>query len=236
MANYPMAYRQPQRRAPNASAIPLRSILGNPGKFFDPRTKKVYDISQAYEGDKYDTVGITHAVVLTTGQFLWFQNLQSKTRIDTNFKTQNRLDPNERMVLERIGLYVHTANGSTVNLFADIKMALENGFIRLTINDDILWEGLSTWLPSGLGLYGNSSETDATFVTVGVPGTAAAARLRRKQMLTEKHSLGGYIEYQSRAAWMALQGGLSAYVGPTLTNDVLVKIVFHGPISRPATR
>jgi hypothetical protein len=235
MANYPMQYRRP---APvrQQTAMPLRSILGNPGKFFDPRTKKVYDISQAYEGDKFDTVGLPHGVVLTTGQYLWFQNLQSKTRIDTNFKTQNRLDPNERMVLERIGLYVHTANGSTINLFSDIKMALENGFIRLTINDDILWEGLSTWLPSGLGLYGNSSETDATFVTVGVPGTAAAARLRRKQMLTERHSLGGYVEYQARAAWMALQGGLSAYVGPTLTNDVLVKIVFHGPISRPATR
>jgi hypothetical protein len=230
---------QPQYRprpAPRGQ-IPLRSILGNPGKFYDPRTKRVYDISQAYEGEKYDTIVLTNGVVLgTLAQVAWFQNLQSKTRVDTNFKTQNRLDPNERMVLERIGLYVHTCVGNTVNLLDDVKKALESGFIRLTINDDILWEGLATWLPSGLGLYGSSSEANATFVTVGVPGTAAAARLRRKQMLTEKHSLGGYIEWQNRAAWIALTAGTAAYVNPTLTNDVLLKIIFHGPISRPATR
>ena len=231
-----LAMRRAQAARQGAGGIPLRSILGNPGKFYDPRTKKVYDISQAYEGEKYDTVVLPNGAMGLGAQYTWFNNLQGKPRMDCNFKTQNRLDPNERMVLERLGLYIHTAIGNTVTLLADIKKAMENGFVRTTINDDILWEGCATWLPSGLGLYGQSSETAATFVTVGVPGTAAAARLRRKQMLTEKHSLGGYIEFQSRAAWVALTTTANAYVTPTLAGDVYLKLIMHGPISRPATR
>lgn len=229
---------RPRPQAPARGQIPLKSILGNPGKFFDPRTKRVYDISQAYEGEKYDTIVLPAAVALNTlAQVVWFQNIGTKTRVDTNFRTQNRLDPNERMVLERIGLYLHTCYGNVANILLDIRKALENGFVRLTINDDILWEGCATWLPSGLGLYGQTTENNGTFASVGVPGTAAAARLRRKQMLTEKHSLGGYIEWQARAAWIAATAGPpTAYVQPTLAGDLLLKLIFHGPISRPATR
>jgi predicted NBD/HSP70 family sugar kinase len=226
-----MAYQMPMRRpVAQRAQVPLRSLLGKPGKFYDTRTKKVYDISQAYEGEKYDTVLVAAGAQAPGTQYLWFQNLQNKTRIDTNFRTQNRLDPNERLVLERIGLYLHTAVGAVVNILNDIRLVLDNSFVRLTINDDILWEGLATWLPSGYGLYGATSENLQSIVSIGVPGTAAAARLRRKQMITTEHSLGGELDFLARAAWI---GG---YANPAPTTFMALKLILHGPISRPATR
>jgi hypothetical protein len=224
-----MAYAVRRPVAPRAAQVPLRSLLGKPGKFFDVRTKKVYDISQAYEGEKYDTILIAAGLQAAGTQYLWFQNLQNKTRMDTNFRTQNRLDPNERLVLERIGLYLHTVVGNVVNTLNDIRLAIDNSFVRLTINDDILWEGCSTWLPSGYGLYGATTENLQTIVSIGVPGTAAAARLRRKQMITTEHSLGGDLNFMARA-WDG------AYVPPTTVARLMVKLILHGPISRPATR
>ncbi len=230
----PMIRRPMPQRAGNQ--VPLKSILGRPGKFFDVRTKKVYDISQAYEGEKYDTIAVLHGAGANPPgtEYPWFMNPQVKRAIDTNFKTANRLDPNERLVLERIGLYLHMGIGNTLMTSFDVRKVLESGYIKLTINDDILWDGIATWLPSGYGIVGQTTDTDSTFASVGVAGTAAAARLRRKQMITSDHSLGGSLIYQNRA-WIAAGGG-AAYVDPVMVNDVLLKIVLHGPISRPATR
>lgn len=210
--------------------VPIKAVVGKPGKFFDPKSKKLYDISQAYEGDKYDSVYVPLGAQTPGTQYLFFQNLQNKTRIDTNFKTQNRLDPNERMVLERMGIYVHTAMGSVLALSGDIRQVMENGYVKVTVNDDNLWEGVASWLPTGYGLYGQSMEAASTFATVGVPSTAGAARLRRKQMLTTEHSLGGELSFLARLGWIA------GYANPTTVGPIVAKLVFHGPISRPATR
>ena len=229
----PVQYRLPPRPAARAG-VPLKSILGRPGKFFDVRTKKVYDISQAYEGEKYDTILVLHGAANPPGtEYTWFQNV-NKARIDTNFKTQNRLDPNERLVLERIGLYLHMAHGNVLYTSFDVKKALESAYVKLTINDDNLWDGVATWLPSGYGIYGQTTDTDATFASIGVPGTAAAARLRRKQMITADHALGATFTYQQRA-WITATAGAGAYADPVLVNDMALKLVLHGPISRPAT-
>ena len=58
----------------------------------------------------------------------------------------------------------------------------------------------------------------------------AAARLRRKQMITTEHSLGGDLNYDARVGWFG------AYANPTTVGNMMLKLILHGPISRPATR
>jgi hypothetical protein len=133
------------------------------------------------------------------------------------------------MVLERLGIYIHTSQGAILNTSADIKLACENARAVFTINGDTVMEGPVPFWPSGYGIVGQTTDTDSTFATIGVAGTAAAARLRRRQMLTTEHSLGGTIVYDART-WIA------GYVGPTTAQSVVFKMVLHGLISRPATR
>jgi hypothetical protein len=237
MPAFPQNFRMPARLPAAAGRqMPMKSVLGKPGKFFDTRSKKLYDISQAYEGEKYDTICVNAGAQAPGTAYTFFNNVGQKTRIDTNFRTQNRLDPNERLVLERLGIYLHTAVGQNLNTMNDIRRTLENSFMSFRVNQDILWEGPTTWLPSGYGVYGQTTETDQTFASVGVPGTAAAARLRRKQMLTTEHSLEGDINFMLRTGWLNVGAGAIAYVNPTIVGNVLLKLVLHGPISRPATR
>jgi len=225
----PQMPRMPLRRPmPARSGSPVRFVSGKPGRFYDPRTKRVFDVSQMYEGDKYDSVQVAAAALAGTQQ-TFFNNLQNKQRLDTNFQTQNRLDPNERMVLERLGLYIHTAQGTVLATSADIKWACENARCLFTINGDNVMEGPVPFWPSGYGLVGQTTDAGSTFATIGVAGTAAAARLRRRQMLTTEHSLNGLLIYDGRA-WIA------GYVGPTTANSVVFKMILHGLISRPATR
>lgn len=221
----PMRY--PVRR-PQQQRMPIQFVSGKPGRFFDPRTKRVFDVSQMYEGDKYDTI-LFAAGALAGLQQAFFQNLQNKSRIDTNFLTQNRLDANERMVLERLGIYFHMAVGTVLPTSPNVKWACENAYAIFTINGDTVLEAPVPFWPSGYGIVGQTTDAGSTFATIGVAGTAAAARLRRRQMLTNEHSLGGSITYQPRA-WDA------TYVGPTTTTMSYFKMILHGLISRPATR
>jgi hypothetical protein len=226
-----MAQRIPSRPPRRGRGMSVRSIRGKPGKFYDAKSKKIYDISQSYEGDKYDSVLLpaTTAALTAGSPYNFFQNLVGKPLLDTNFRTQNRLDPNERMVLERLGLYIHTYQGTVVAFADDIRSVLESSYVHFEINRDLIWDGCATWLPSGYGLYGATTETDETFASIGVPGTAAAARLRRKQMITTEHSLTMALEVQGRLGWIA------GYVIPNPTHAMVLKAILHGPISRPAT-
>lgn len=219
---------RPQARRPQQAQMPIRFVSGKPGRFYDPRTKRIFDVSQMYEGDKYDTVAFVPGALAGLQQF-FFQNIQNKLRLDCNFLTQNRLDANERMVLERLGIYIHMAVGTILPTSANVKWATENAYAVFTINGDTVLEAPVPFWPSGYGIVGQTTDTDATFATIGVAGTAAAARLRRRQMLTNEHSLGGNIQYQARA-WDA------TYVGPTTTTVTYFKMILHGLISRPATR
>lgn len=223
MAQFP--YRRPLQRQ---SSVPVRFVSGKPGRFYDPRTKKVFDVSQMYEGDKYDTIRFAAGALAGTQDF-FFQNIQNKLVLDCNLRTSNRLDPNERMVLERLGLYLHTAQGTVLATSSDIRWFAENARAYFTINGDTVMEGPAPFWPSGFGIVGHTTDDDATFATIGVAGTAAAARLRRRQMLTTEHSIAGGLVFDARV-WIA------GYVGPTTTHDILTKMVLHGLISRPATR
>ncbi len=212
----------------------LQPIEGQPGLFRDTDTGQVVNIRDFRESDKYDTIVIPAGSQSPGTSFSFFQDLQGKTSVDTNFKTMRKLSAGESMVLDRIGLYFRLALGDTVTLPRDVKKTVENAYYRLNINDILQEEGPAIKFPSGYGLYGNTTETDAGIVSLGVPATASASRLVKKQMLNQNHELDGQLSFTARAAWL-LQNGVT-YVNPDIENPMPVTCYLHGLIRAAVTK
>ena len=78
---------------------------------------------------------------------------------------------------------------------------VENSYYKLTINEILQDEGPAIKFPSGYGLYGNTTENNTSIVSVGVPATASASRLIKKQMLNQNHELNGLLRFDARNGW-----------------------------------
>lgn len=215
----------------------LQPIEGQPGLFRD-EAGQVVNIRDFRESDKWDTVVIPADEAITPGGSLeFFANLQSKKNVDTNIKTTRKLSAGESMVLDRIGLYFRLAAGDTLTYPRDVKKVVENTYYRLTINDILQDEGPSIKFPSGYGMYGSTTENDTGIVSIGVPATASAARLVKKQLLNQNHEISGIMSFDSRT-WLtdgSELGGMT-YVNPTLDRPVLVTNYLHGLIRAAVTK
>lgn len=211
----------------------LTPIEGQPGLFRDTDTGQVVNIRDFRESDKYDTI-LVPAGALTPGtQFIFFADVQGKQLVDSNIRTPRKLSSGESMVLDRIGLYFRLATGDVVTVPRDVKKIAENSFYRLKINDIIQDEGPSIKFPSGYGLYGQTTETDAGIISVGVPATASASRLVKKQMLNQNHELDGQMSFDARN-WLTTAG--LAYQNPDVEEPVLVTNYLHGLIRAAVTK
>lgn len=214
-------------------------IEGQPGLFRDSDTGQIVNIRDFRESDKYDSIIIPAAVLVTTGtEFIFFQDIQQKRDLDTNFKTPRKLSAGESMVLDRIGLSFRLAVGNSLTLPRDVKQIVENGYFRLKINDILQDEGPAVKFPSGYGLYGQTTENDTGIISVGVPATASASRLIKKQMLNQNHELDGVLRFDPRT-WTTTVGPLGAgptVVQPTLETPILVTCYLHGLVRSAVTK
>ncbi len=185
----------------------LEPIQGQPGLFRNTEgdPNEIINIRDFREGDKYDTIGIPTGPVTQGTEFQFFLNLQGKRLTDTNLKTQSKLSAGESMVLDRIGLYVRSSTGVSFPPPQDIKSIMDNAFYRLEINGLLQDEGPAVKFPSGYGLYGQTNEAGQGIVAVGVPATASAARLIKKQLLNQNHELLGRLIFDQRP-WLTVAG------------------------------
>lgn len=218
----------------------LQPIEGQPGLFRDTDSGQVVNIRDFRESDKYDTLVIPANTLITAGTELeFFANLQGKYNLDTNFKTMRKLSAGESMVLDRIGISFRNAIGDSVSYPRDMKKIVDNAYFRLNINDILQDEGPAIKFPSGYGLYGQTTENDAGIVSVGVPATASASRLVKKQMLNQNHEISGIMSFQSRA-WTAANNGSGlgtvTVVQPTLDNPIMVTCYLHGLVRAAVTK
>jgi hypothetical protein len=213
--------------------MPLTPIEGQPGLFRDSDTGQVLNVRDFRESDKWDTVLVPAGVITAGTQFTFFQDIQGKRLVDTNIKTPRKLSAGESMVLDRIGLYFRLATGDVVTVPRDIKKIVENAYYRLKINDILQDEGPVVKFPSGYGLYGHATEHNAGIVSLGIPATASAAKLVKKQLLNQNHELDGLIEFPARQ-WLA-DAGLS-YADPDIEQPVLVTNYLHGLVRSAVTK
>lgn len=211
----------------------LQPIEGQPGLFRDSDTGQVVNIRDFREGDKYDTILVPAAVVVPGTQFVFFQDIQGKRSVDTNIKTPRKLSAGESMVLDRIGLYFRLATGNVVTVPRDVKKIVENAFYQLQINSILQDEGPAIKFPSGYGLYGSTTEADAGIVSLGVPATASASRLVKKQLLNQNHELDGTLTFDARN-WLTTAG--LEYANPNVSQPVLITNYLHGLIRAAVTK
>jgi hypothetical protein len=219
----------------------LQPIEGQPGLFRDTDTGQVVNIRDFREGDKYDSTIIPPQEAISTGtEITFFQDIQGKRDTDSNIKTPRKLSAGESMVLDRIGLYFRLAVGNSITSGRDVMKVVENCFYRLKINDILQDEGPAIKFPSGYGLYGNTTENNTSIVSVGVPATASASRLIKKQMLNQNHELDGLMRFDPRT-WTAQPNpaGFNAVVNvvqPTLDTALVTTNFLHGLIRAAVTK
>ena len=211
----------------------MQPIEGQPGLFRDPETGVVLNIRDFREGDKWDTIAIPAGAIVPGTQFVFFADIQGKREADTNIKTPRKLSSGESMVLDRIGLYFRLAVGDVITVPRDIKKVVDNAYYRLKINDILQDEGPAIKFPSGYGMYGQTTESDAGIVSIGVPATASASRLVKKQMLNQNHELEGLLRFDPRQ-WLTAQG--ITYTNPDVEQPLLVTNYLHGLIRAAVTK
>lgn len=217
----------------------LRPIKGEPGKFMDTITGAIYDISEMREGDKYDTVVIDDGAVAAGSEYYFFRDVQRKRLVDTNFTQQSRLSAGERVIVNRIGAQIALAGGDITPRPDDIKKVAENSYLRIEVNQLLQAEGKLVTFNSGYGLSGMTQETDQGIVGIGVPSTAAAAKLLRTQLLTQDHEVLGYLRFLDRD-WLATYSTYyhdnPADKMPTLRDPLLVVCYLHGLIKSAVSK
>lgn len=228
----------------------LMPIEGQPGLFREVDdagnfTGPVINIRDFREGDKYDTVQIETGVQAWGTEYIFFQNIQNKRFLDTNLKTPSKLSAGESMVLDRIGLYICSAQGNEITTPHDFKQIVDNAYYRLDINDILQDEGPAVKFPSGYGLYGQTQEGNQGVISVGVPATASASRLVKKQLLNQNHELRGVLRFDARSWLLQSNGGnfptqtdATATITSTVANagGVLVRNFLHGLIRSAVTK
>lgn len=223
----------------------LIPVQGQPGVFKDSDTGKVFSISDFREDNKYDTVAIPAGLIAAGSTARFYTDLASKLAIDTNFTQVSRLSAGEEMIIERVGIYIHTCVGNLIAAVPDIKRIADDMFVRFEVNQKVLVEGPAHTFPSGYGLAG--SETGgAGIVSIGVPSTAAQSRLKTPQLITGNgnHEVVATCTFQARD-WLAVTtnafGAAAAPVAaadrpPTFTGPMLVKAYLHGLIRSAVSR
>lgn len=204
-------------------------IPGQPGLFRDSEgdPNQIYNIRDFREGDKYDTIAVPTGAITDGTEFLFFQEVQNKRMTDTNFKTQSKLSAGESMVLDRIGLYVRSSTGVSFPSPQDVKTLMDNAFYRLEINGLLQDEGPAIKFPSGYGLYGQTNEAGQGIVSVGVPATASASRLLKKQLLNQNHELLGRFRFDQRP-WLTA-GAAPLFTAAAATPVITVQAQTNPP-------
>ena len=118
-----------------------------------------------------------------------FKNLDDKNKQHTNLTARQRIPGEHAFVLQRIGVDVLQALGSTLASAADIKEALYNGFIEFKLGSRLVAEGVLVSFPSGRGVTGGyGSDTSAASnhaLTNGVPSSAATPSSLQPQLVAQ---------------------------------------------------
>jgi hypothetical protein len=213
----------------------MNPIEGQPGLFKDSETGQILNIRDFREGEKWDTIAIPAGVIVPGTQFIFFADIQGKRDVDTNIKTPRKLSAGESMVLDRVGLYPKSVLGDVVEVPRDVKKAIDNAYYRMNINQLLQCEGNAIMFPSGYGFYGNTTETDAGIISVGVPATASASKLIKKQLLNQNHELEGLLRFDTRN-WLAQLDPPIAYTNPELEQPLMIVNTLHGLIRSAVTK
>lgn len=193
-----------------------------PGRYFDTSTGKYVDIVDYYDGDRYDTIRLASGGITAGAESVLFRDISSKDKIDNNLGQSNRIGQGEQMLVRRVGADVPACFGNVIVRAADVKRVAFNGYLKVKINDRDIAEGPIYSFPSGYGLAGQTTENNASVVSIGVPSTAAQRNLEKSHWLTPQMDVTGTITFWNHTWDVANM--------PTLDTRVFVRVFVGGLI------
>lgn len=206
----------------------VRPIPGKPGHFVD-QAGNVIVLTEARDTARYDTVQRA-AGVLTAGTTLnWFRNTDDKIDIDNNCPEAGKLVTGaERLILESIGFDIESSNSTLIPGSGDYKRILCHAYLELKLNKNTIAEGPAVMFPSGLGVYGNTTENATAICSNGVPSMQTVRPLKEQQIVTDHHTVKATCTFQART-W------LSTDTQPTTLVQTTLRLYCHGILEQAAT-
>lgn len=200
-----------------------------PGVFYDDVLGKYIKIVEWSQGDRYDTVVTASGAVTAGTSKNFFRSLTDKEKLDGNFPSPRRVLSNgEEMILERVGVYCPLSLGNTVVAPADIKKAAEGFYLSVKLDRKEICDGPAMRFPTGYGLAGQTNETGAGIVSIGVPSVLAAPKLARAHELNMDSDVDATGVWYDRV-WDATNM-------PTLGSKVYHRLHLIGLFKSAATR
>ncbi len=189
-ANY-----SPQFMAGLAQAFPPGvSATGKPGELFieGVGVRKFADMRQDVI---YDRVLLTPASIPAGTSFVYYRDIQGKTRQDTNMSQSSRLPEGQEAIVYRINVMPQADVDE-----ADVRLILAEGYHEFVLDDDNrVRSGPVVTFPSAYGQYGNE-QTTTNLATVGVisngiPSAGANPRLLIPIYLSEGRTFRANLNF-----------------------------------------
>jgi len=170
------------------------SPTGKPGELFieGVGVRKFADMRQDVI---YDRVQITPAAIPAGTDFVYFRDIQGKTRQDTNMSQSSRLPEGQEAIVYRMNVMPQADMDE-----ADIRLFCAGAYAEAIMDDDLrIKSGPVVTFPSAYGTYGNEQTTTnlATVgvITNGVPSPGANPRMMIPVYLAENRTFRFDIKF-----------------------------------------
>lgn len=161
-----------------------------------------------------------------------FRDLSDKDLLHTSLTQTKKIPENNIMKMNRVGVYLHQANGNTLTNVDDVLKMICGAVMTFKLNSQEIVKGPLYKFPSGFGATGQTTANNRSLVTVGPPSLVAVPELEQEQILTDKTELNTQLEVTG-ADWITNASGPSDYVQPSFANDVVVAVHIGGLIEKP---
>lgn len=185
----------PQFMAGLAQAFPPGiSATGKAGELFieGVGVRKFADMRQDII---YDRVLLTPAAIPAGTSFVFFRDIQGKTRQDTNMSQSSRLPDGQEAIVYRINVMPQADVDE-----ANVRLVLAQAYFEFVLDDDNrVKSGPVVTFPSAYGEYGNE-QTTTNLATVGVisngvPSAGANPRLLIPIYLSEGRTFRSNLNF-----------------------------------------
>lgn len=208
-------------------AFELIVPTGEAGVYEIPALGRKVKLVEWKEDDYYDSVFQLAGAIAAGTQLEFFRDLANKNLQHTNLARSRNINAGDELVMSRIGLHVAQSVGVLISFGDDINMIAHTGSFTMKIGKTrIIAEGPVYKYQSGLGVTGSTTDTDRSYVTLGVPSAAAAPQLLVAQPVSDKDDLYGTLAFLN-AAWV------TGYTVPTLNQVSVITAFLHGLINSP---
>jgi len=141
-----------------------------------------YELIEVKERAVYDTLVIGNRTggdytLLPGTTFAWFENVSGKGKQYTNCDKAHQIPSGWAGKFYYVGIIPRIYWGNTRATANEVMKVLENLYIEFRIFDDIIINGPYYEFESGRGFAGESTESDTSFISIGVPASGTKRAL-----------------------------------------------------------